>query len=75
MFTRSVSPMYAPDEPTYLEINFEQGNPVGINGQRLRPATLLTALNEVPAPAHSLCACTAFSSPACIAGADHAGTM
>lgn len=47
MFTRSVSPFSAPDQPTYLEVNFEQGDPVGINSQRLRPATLLTALNEV----------------------------
>ncbi|KAK9798551.1 hypothetical protein WJX73_002894 [Symbiochloris irregularis] len=47
MFTRSVSPMAAPDEPTYLDIHFEQGNPVGISGQRLAPHTLLTALNTL----------------------------
>ena len=47
MFTRSLSPMAAPDEPTSLELHFEEGNPVGINGNRLQPATLLTALNTV----------------------------
>ena len=47
MFTRSVSPEQAPDIPTYVEVNFQQGDPVGINGQLLSPATLLTALNTV----------------------------
>ena len=47
MFTRSVSPEQAPDQPTYLEINFQQGDPVGLNGQMLSPATILTALNTV----------------------------
>lgn len=55
MFTRSVSPQSAPDQAQPLEINFEQGNPVGINGQRLRPHTFLTALNEVaPFAAHAM---------------------
>ena len=47
MFTRSVSPEQAPDTPTYVEINFHQGDPVAINGKDLSPATLLTALNTV----------------------------
>ena len=46
MFTRSVSPEDAPDEPTYLEIEFEKGDPVAINGERMSPATMLTALNK-----------------------------
>ncbi|WP_142849308.1 argininosuccinate synthase [Telmatospirillum sp. J64-1] len=47
MFTRSVSPEKAPDTPTYVEIEFEKGNAVAIDGQRLSPAALLTKLNEL----------------------------
>ena len=47
MFTRSVSPENAPDEPTVLEIEFDRGDPVAINGVRQSPAALLTKLNEM----------------------------
>ena len=47
MFTRSVSPEQAPDKPTYVEIDFEGGDPVAIDGVQLSPATLLTQLNKV----------------------------
>ena len=47
MYTRSVSPEQAPDKPTYLDLEFEGGNPVAIDGQKLSPATLLTQLNKV----------------------------
>ena len=47
MFTRSVSPENAPDTPTVMEIEFEQGDPVAIDGVRLSPAALLTMLNEM----------------------------
>ena len=47
MFTRSVSPESAPDQPTYIEIDYERGDPVAIDGRRLSPATLLTNLNKV----------------------------
>ena len=47
MFTRSVSPENAPDEPTVMEIEFDCGDPVAINGVRLSPAALLTKLNEI----------------------------
>ncbi|MCL1985605.1 MAG: argininosuccinate synthase [Betaproteobacteria bacterium] len=39
----------APDEPEYLELEFEQGNPVAIDGTRLSPAKLLLALNDIGA--------------------------
>jgi argininosuccinate synthase len=45
MFTFSVSPQEAPDEPEVLEISFEQGDPVAINGEKLSPAELLARLN------------------------------
>lgn len=46
MFTRSVSPEKAPDKPEIIEIDFECGDPVAIDGQKLSPATLLTQLNQ-----------------------------
>lgn len=47
MFRLSVSPEAAPDEPEYVEIHFEAGDPVSINGERLSPAAFLTKLNEL----------------------------
>ena len=47
MFTRSVSPEQAPDAPTYVDIDFEKGDPVALDGVRMSPATLLTALNKL----------------------------
>lgn len=47
MYRLSVSPENAPDTPTYLEIDFEQGDPVAINGERMAPLPLFEALNKV----------------------------
>jgi argininosuccinate synthase len=47
MFLLSVSPEAAPDKPTYVEIDFERGTPVAVDGERLSPAALLTRLNEL----------------------------
>ena len=47
VFQRTVSPENAPDKPQMTEIEFERGDPVGVDGQRLSPAALLTALNEL----------------------------
>jgi argininosuccinate synthase len=47
MFRLSVSPEAAPDKPEYIEIEFETGDPVAVNGERLSPAALLTKLNEL----------------------------
>jgi argininosuccinate synthase len=47
MFTRSVAPEEAPDRPTYVEIDFEAGDPVAVDEQRLSPAALLTRLNDL----------------------------
>ncbi len=47
MFVLSVSPEGAPDTPEYLEIDFEQGDAVAVNGETLSPAALLARLNEI----------------------------
>jgi argininosuccinate synthase len=47
MYTRSVSPEKAPDKATYIEVEFEAGDPIAIDGVRLSPAALLTKLNEL----------------------------
>jgi argininosuccinate synthase len=47
MFKLSVSPEKAPDRPTYIELDFEQGNPVAIDGERLGPVELFTKLNTL----------------------------
>lgn len=47
MFVLSVSPEKAPDRVTYIELTFEQGDPVAIDGIHLSPATLLAKLNQV----------------------------
>jgi argininosuccinate synthase len=47
MFTRSVSPELAPERPTYVEIGFEQGDAVSVDGEALSPASLLRRLNDL----------------------------
>ncbi|MBT5187590.1 MAG: argininosuccinate synthase [Kordiimonadaceae bacterium] len=47
VYSRTDSPENAPEEPTYIEIEFEKGDPVAIDGVRMSPATLLTKLNEL----------------------------
>ncbi len=43
----SVSPENAPDEPTYVEIGFEAGIPVSVDGVKLSPRELVEKLNEL----------------------------
>ena len=47
MFTLTVAPEHAPDEPRYLTLSFDQGVPVAIDGQAMEPLDLLTKLNEL----------------------------
>jgi len=47
MFVLSVSPEKAPDRPTYVEIEFNEGNPVSVNGETMSPANLLAHLNDL----------------------------
>ncbi len=47
MWRWSVSPEAAPDAPTYVDITYEHGDPVALNGERLSPATILETLNKL----------------------------
>ncbi|MGI5979739.1 MAG: argininosuccinate synthase [Oscillospiraceae bacterium] len=42
-----VSPEQAPDTPTYVEIEFEQGTPVAVDGEKMKPADIIRKLNEL----------------------------
>ena len=47
VYQRTVNPEDAPDTPEHVEIGFERGDAVSIDGETLSPATLLTRLNEL----------------------------
>ncbi|THK41301.1 argininosuccinate synthase [Methylophaga sp. SB9B] len=47
MWRWSVSPENAPDKATYLELSYEKGDIVAINGERMTPAQVMTYLNKV----------------------------
>ena len=47
MFQLTVSPEDAPDEPVYIEIGFEKGNPVSLDGEQLNALALFTRLNTI----------------------------
>jgi argininosuccinate synthase len=47
VYTRTVAPEAAPDRPRYVEIEFERGDAVAVDGERLAPAKLLQRLNAI----------------------------
>jgi argininosuccinate synthase len=47
VFQRTIAPEDAPDKPTTIEIAFERGGPIAIDGKTMSPATLLAALNDL----------------------------
>ena len=47
VYSRTIDPQAAPDQPTYINIDFEQGDAVAIDGKKMSPATLLAKLNEL----------------------------
>ena len=53
MYTLAVPVEKAPDKAEYVEVAYESGNPVGINGQKLLPAALLAEANRI-AGAHGI---------------------
>ena len=42
-----VSPLQAPDEPTYVTIDFEAGAPVALNGEKMKASSIIEKLNEI----------------------------
>jgi argininosuccinate synthase len=47
VFSRTVAPEQAPDQPQYVEIDFARGDPIAVDGEALSPAALLTRLNAI----------------------------
>ena len=47
IFQRTVSPEKAPNKPSFLTINFKNGDPIGVNGKKLSPSKLLQKLNLI----------------------------
>lgn len=47
MYQISTSPESAPDEPGYVEIEFESGNPISVDGEKLSPAKIIEKLNAI----------------------------
>jgi argininosuccinate synthase len=47
VYSRTVNPEDAPDTPEYIEIAFENGDAIALNGEAMSPATMLTALNAL----------------------------
>lgn len=47
IFVLTTSPREAPDKPTYVEIEFSEGNPVALDGEALSPAELLDKMNGI----------------------------
>jgi argininosuccinate synthase len=47
MYVLTVSPENAPDKPTYIEIDYENGNPAAVNRKKMGPAQLLSYLNKI----------------------------
>ena len=47
IFQRTISPEKAPNKPSFITINFKNGDPIGINGKKISPEKILTKLNLV----------------------------
>jgi argininosuccinate synthase len=47
VYSRTIDPEKAPDQPTVISIDFEKGDAVAIDGKKMSPATLLAKLNEL----------------------------
>ena len=47
IFQRTTSPEKAPNKPSFITINYKNGDPVGLNGKKLSPAKVLDKLNQI----------------------------
>src|SRR3546814_20949500 len=50
VYSRTLNPKAAPDQPEYITVDFERGDAVAVNGEGLSPASLLARLNELGRP-------------------------
>ena len=50
LFIVTNTPETAPDKAEYVELEFEQGVPVAVNGKKMSPATIVENLNEIGYP-------------------------
>ena len=50
VFSRTVAPEQAPDQPQYVEVDFARGDAIAVDGEALSPAMLLARLNEIGGP-------------------------
>ncbi|HUI64623.1 MAG TPA: argininosuccinate synthase [Bacteroidota bacterium] len=46
-YQRTIAPELAPDTPEYVDIDFEEGIPIGVGGSRLEPVSLVFTLNDI----------------------------
>ena len=47
IFQRTISPEKAPNKPSFITINYKNGDPIGLNGKKLSPAKVLDKLNQL----------------------------
>jgi argininosuccinate synthase len=47
VYSRTDDPEHAPDKPAYVTVDFERGDPVAVDGKKLKPAELLAQLNSL----------------------------
>ncbi len=47
IYQRTISPEKAPNKPSFISINFKNGDPIKVNGRKLKPAKLLEKLNQL----------------------------
>ena len=47
IYQRTISPEKAPNKPTFVSINFKNGDPIEVNGKKLNPEKILTKLNSI----------------------------
>jgi argininosuccinate synthase len=47
VYSRTIDPEKAPDQPAYITVDYERGDPVAVDGKKLKPAELLAQLNTL----------------------------
>ena len=63
IYQRTVSPERAPNKPSFITINFKNGDPFAINGKKMSPSKLLEKLNNVAGKNGIGRVCLLYTSP------------